>query len=165
MLKLFPGNSEIIGTFVIPTALVVVMMLLPLFDRVLPRKLAHFLACGFVFAVVGAAGYLTVQATLDDGRNDVVPERPEDRRRRPPSHPLPRRPARRRHSPRRGLLCPRRDPLFQGSSVLERRCLGCHVFEGKGTGTQTASELKDFGTRQWVRGLLENPASPDSLAR
>ena len=54
----------------------------------------------------------------------------------------------------------RRDPLTQGSSILEQRCLGCHVFDGKGTGTQTASDLKDFGTRQWVRGLLENPASP-----
>ena len=41
----------------------------------------------------------------------------------------------------------RRDPLSQGSSVLERRCLGCHVFDGKGTGTQTASDLKHFGTR------------------
>ena len=38
MLKLFPGSREIIGTFVIPTALVVVMLLLPLFDRLLPRK-------------------------------------------------------------------------------------------------------------------------------
>ena len=60
MLKLFPGDREIIGTIVIPTALVVVMMFLPFLDRILPRKLAHFLACGFVFAVVGGAGYLTV---------------------------------------------------------------------------------------------------------
>ena len=29
-----------------------------------PRQLAHFLACGFVFAVVGGAGFLTVQAML-----------------------------------------------------------------------------------------------------
>ena len=54
----------------------------------------------------------------------------------------------------------RRDPLFQGGSLLERRCLGCHVLDGKGAGTQTASDLKDFGTRQWVRGLLENPSAP-----
>ena len=45
----------------IPTALVVVMMVLPFLDRILPRKLAHFLACGFVFAVVGGA-------RLSDGR-------------------------------------------------------------------------------------------------
>ena len=51
----------------------------------------------------------------------------------------------------------RRDPLTQGQAVLEQRCLGCHVFDGKGAGTQTASDLKDFGSRAWVRGLLENP--------
>jgi mono/diheme cytochrome c family protein len=53
----------------------------------------------------------------------------------------------------------RRDPLTQGRAILEKRCLACHVFEGKGAGTQTASDLKQFGTRGWVRGLLENPAS------
>ena len=71
MLKLFKGTQEIIGTFVIPTALVVVMMLLPFFDRVLPRRFAHFLACGLVFAVVGGAGYLTTQAMIDDGRDSL----------------------------------------------------------------------------------------------
>ena len=158
MLKLFPGSREIIGTFVIPTALVVVMMLLPLLDRVLPRKLAHFLACGFVFAVVGAAGYLTVQAMLDDRRDELF-QKAEERRRRPPASALPRRAARRRHSARRGRLYPPPRSAHPGHSVLERRCLGCHVFDGKGTGTQTASDLKHFGTREWVRGLLENPAS------
>ena len=54
----------------------------------------------------------------------------------------------------------RRDPLTQGRSVLERRCLGCHFFEGKGSGAQTASDLAHFGSRAWVRGLLEKPASP-----
>ena len=33
------------------------------------------------------------------------------------------------------------DPLTQGRNVLDRRCLGCHVFEGNGSGTQTASDL------------------------
>ena len=55
--RCFPGDREMIGTIVIPTALVVVMLILPFLDRILPRRLAHFLACGFVFAVVGGAGY------------------------------------------------------------------------------------------------------------
>ena len=54
----------------------------------------------------------------------------------------------------------RRDPLTQGRNVLERRCLGCHIFEGKGSGEQTASDLAHFGSRAWVRGLLEKPSSP-----
>ena len=56
LLKLFPGDREVIGTIFIPTAIMVVMLLIPLFDRILPGKLAHFLACCFVFALVGARG-------------------------------------------------------------------------------------------------------------
>ncbi len=74
MLKYFPGSREVIGTIVIPTALLVVMLILPLLDRVLPGKFAHFLACGFVFAVLGGAGFMTVQAMMDDSRNPVFQE-------------------------------------------------------------------------------------------
>ena len=164
MLKLFPGDREIIGTIVIPTALVVVMMILPFLDRVLPRKLAHFLACGFVFAVVGGAGYLTVQAMqADAGRH----ARSRSRRKKADA-------ARQRAIYLAGLpdvgIPPdgsayilRRDPLTQGRSVLERRCLGCHFFDGKGTGAQTASDLAHFGSRAWVRGLLDKPDVADLL--
>ena len=69
MLKYFPGTREVIGTFVIPSALLTILFLLPLFDRLLPRRLAHLLACGFVFGVVGGAGYLTARALLDDSKN------------------------------------------------------------------------------------------------
>jgi ubiquinol-cytochrome c reductase cytochrome b subunit len=52
-----------------------------------------------------------------------------------------------------------RDPLYHGRATLESKCLGCHVFDGKGVGKQVAADLKDFGSREWVRGLLENPES------
>jgi ubiquinol-cytochrome c reductase cytochrome b subunit len=159
MLKLFPGSREIIGTIVIPTALVIVMLLLPLFDRLLPRKAAHFVACGFVFTVVGAGGFLTVQAMRDDRRDDFFQhgrQKADVARERAlylaglPDVGIP---------PDGAAYILRRDPLTQGLSLLERRCLGCHAFEGKGTGTQAASDLKHFGTRTWLRGLLEIPAS------
>ena len=54
----------------------------------------------------------------------------------------------------------RLDPLTHGQAVLEKKCLGCHYFERKGTGEQTASDLKDFGSRAWVRGLLAKPNDP-----
>ena len=50
------------------------MMLLPFLDRLLPRKLAHFVACSFAFAVVGAAGWLTVQAMNEDAHNTSFQE-------------------------------------------------------------------------------------------
>jgi ubiquinol-cytochrome c reductase cytochrome b subunit len=160
MLKLFPGSREIIGTIVIPTALVVVMMLLPFLDRILPRGAAHFLACSFVLAVVGGGGFLTVQALMEDARDSTFQEarkKADQSRQRAiylaglPEVGIP---------PDGSAYILRRDPLTQGRNVLDRRCLGCHVFEGNGSGTQTASDLGHFGSKTWIRGLLSNPSSP-----
>jgi ubiquinol-cytochrome c reductase cytochrome b subunit len=160
MLKLFPGDREIIGTIVIPTVLVVIMMILPFLDRILPRKLAHFLACVFVFAVVGGAGYLTIQAMREDANNATFQEsrkKADAARQRAiqlaglPDVGIP---------PDGSAYILRRDPLTQGRNVLERRCLGCHFFGGKGSGAQTASDLARFGSRAWIRGLLDSPSSP-----
>ena len=149
-----------IGTIVIPTVLVVVMMLLPFLEWILPRKLAHFLCCSFVFAIVGAAGYLTVQAMQADAADRSFQEsrkHADESRQRAiqlasaPEAGIP---------PDGSAYILRRDPLTQGHSVLERRCLGCHVFDGKGSGVQSASDLAHFGSRAWVRGLLEKPMSP-----
>ena len=160
MLKLFPGDREVIGTIVIPSAIMVVLLLVPLFDRILPGKLAHFLACCLVFALVGGAGYLTYEAWKAD-ENDKsfqASRRAADAAREralelagdeavgvPPD------------GARYVLL---RDPLFHGRATLEAKCVGCHVFDGKGIGAQTASDLRDFGSRAWIRGLLGNPSSP-----
>ena len=57
----------------------------------------------------------------------------------------------------------RRDPLTQGRAVLERRCLGCHVFDGKGTGTQTASDLADFGSASLGSRAAREPGVADLL--
>jgi len=165
MLKLFPGSREVVGTIVIPTALLVVMLLLPFLDRVLPGKIAHFLACGFVFSVVAGAGLLTVQALRDDGRDATFQQgrKQADAARaralflaESPDAGIP---------PDGSAYILRRDPLTQGRSVLERRCLVCHVFDGTGSGKQTASDLGRFGSRTWIRGLLENPGSPSYFGK
>jgi quinol-cytochrome oxidoreductase complex cytochrome b subunit/mono/diheme cytochrome c family protein len=157
MLKLFPGRLEFVGTIIIPTAIMVVMLLVPLFDRVLPGKLAHFLACSIVFALVGAAGYLTVAAVRDDAKDKSFQEsraQSDQARQRAlalaanPNVMVP---------PEGSAYVLLRDPLTHGREVLDKKCLGCHFFDGKGEDKQTASDLKDFGTRAWVRGLLDNP--------
>ena len=165
MLKLFPGDREVIGTIVIPTAIMVLMLLIPLFDRILPRGFAHFLACTFVFALVGGAGYLTYAAFMADGADQtyqVSREKADVARKRaielagslevgiPPE------------GDKYVLL---RDPWYHGGTTLVSKCLGCHVYEGKGIGEQVASDLKDFGSRAWLRGLLENPKSPTYFGR
>ena len=161
MLKMFPGRIEIVGTFVIPSCLALVLASLPFWDRVLPGKLAHFLARGFVFAVVACAGVLTCQALYSDVHDASFQESRKNAdiaRRRAiylaglPDVGVP--PGQVR------LSSLRRDPLTQGRNVLDRRCLSCHAFEGKANGEQTASDLARFGSRAWVRGLLEKPSSP-----
>jgi ubiquinol-cytochrome c reductase cytochrome b subunit len=165
MLKRFPGSREIIGTFVIPTALLVVMLLLPFLDRVLSGKVAHFLACGFVFAVVGAAGYLTFEAMRDDARDKSFQQSRQlanAARERAlylaglPDVGIP---------PDGSAYLLRRDPLTQGRNIVERRCLGCHAFDGKGTGHQTAADLSGYGSRAWIRGLLADPRSPSYFGK
>jgi quinol-cytochrome oxidoreductase complex cytochrome b subunit/mono/diheme cytochrome c family protein len=160
MLKYFPGNREVIGTFVIPSTLLTILFLLPLLDRVMSRRLAHQLACGFVFGVVGGAGFFTAQAFWDDHHNVAFHEarkRADAERGRAlalaamPDPGIP---------PDGATYILRRDPLTHGKAVLERRCLGCHVLDGKGTGEQSAPDLANYGTLAWLRGLLENPRSP-----
>ena len=160
MLKLFPGSREIIGTIVIPTALLVDHDALAVPGSVVARaSLAHFLACGFVFAVV-AGGWLSDGPGHEGGCADSTFQ--ESRKKAD-------------HSRQRAIFLAgmpdvgippdgsayilRRDPLTQGRNVLERRCLGCHVFEGNGSGTQTASDLAHFGSKAWVHGLLLDPSS------
>ena len=160
MLKYFPGNREMIGTIVIPSTLLLVLLLLPLLDRLLPGKIAHFLACGFVFTVLGGASFLIVQAVWDDAHNPLFQEAREK------ADALRERALLLAGSPEAGIAPDgaayllRRDPLMQGKAVLDRRCLGCHFENGKGSGTQTAPDLAGFGSREWIHGLLENPQAP-----
>ena len=169
MLKLFPGELEVVGTIIIPGAIVTVLMLLPLFDKILPGKIAHFLACVIVFALVGAAGYLTYSALKEDANNpayQVARANADTERQRAlflagsPEAGIP------PEGPAYVLL---RDPLTHGRAVLEKKCLSCHYFDGKGQtivgddgkqamSPQVASDLNGFGTYTWIRGLLENPS-------
>jgi ubiquinol-cytochrome c reductase cytochrome b subunit len=160
MLKLFPGDREIIGTIVIPSAILVVMLLIPLFDKVLPRGFAHFVACCLVFALVGGAGYLTYEAwKSDEADKQFQAARKKANAARERALEL-------AENPEVGIppdgasYVLLRDPQYHGSAALRGKCLGCHVFDGKGEGDQVASDLKDFGSRSWLRGLLENPKAP-----
>ena len=160
MLKLFEGDREIIGTIIIPTAMLVVMMALPLFNKILPNRLAHFFACAFVFAMVGGAGYLTVKAWKADAADSVYLKsrvKADEARDRAlqlandDSVGIP---------PAGAAYILGRDPLYHGGKLFEAKCLTCHALGDKVVGEQSAPNLKDYGTRTWIRGLLEKPDSP-----
>ena len=155
LLHRFTGDKEIIGTMVIPGAIGLVFTLLPFFDRLLPRRLAHFMACGVVFAVAGGAGFLTMEAWDNDARDVEFraardhADQERDRARLLADHQgIP---------PEGASALLSLDPMTRGADLFARKCQGCHPFAGKVNGEQSAAELSRFGSRAWVRGLLEKP--------
>jgi len=159
MLKHFPGRLEWVGSIVVPGTILLFLALLPVLDKILPSGFLRFVACTFIFTLVGGAGYLTFEALQSDARDSQFKQarqRADEATSRAlflassPSAGIP---------PEGAGYLLRRDPLTQGSAVLEKKCLGCHVFGGKGSGEQTAADLKDFGSKAWILGLLEDPKS------
>jgi ubiquinol-cytochrome c reductase cytochrome b subunit len=156
MLKLFPGDREIIGTIIIPTVILIVMMLMPLLEKVFPKGFAHFFACAFVFAILGGAGFLTYKAVQADRSDEVYikgREKADVARNRALQL------AKEGIPPEGAAYVLGRDPLYHGGAVFEKKCQGCHAYEGKAIGTQSAPDLKGYGTRAWIHGLLEKPGS------
>lgn len=159
MLKHFPGRLEWVGSIVIPTTILLVLALLPLLDRILPSGFLRFVACTFIFGLVGGAGYLTfeaLQADANDKQFHAARARADEATSRAlflassPAAGIP---------PQGAGYLLRQDPWTQGRYVLDKKCLSCHAFSGQGGGEQTAADLKDFGSRAWLRGLLEDPKS------
>ncbi len=136
------------------------LFLIPLLDKVLPRGLAHFLACAIVFGVVGGAGYLTYAGWRADAADPAYRagrQRAERAAARAvqlagdDSVGIP---------PDGASYLLARDPLHRGGGLFEAKCAGCHAFGGKASKDQSAPDLKDYGTRGWIRGLLDKPDAP-----
>ena len=169
MLKKFPGKYEYVGTMVVPGALAVMFLLLPLLDKALPRKFAHFVACMFIFAVLGGAGYLTVEAMRSDAGDATF------QKSRAAADEATKRALLLADSPGSGITTSgardllARDPLTRGMALLEQKCLGCHAFGGK---TQAAKDsafkgfdLAHFASREWLGEYLDNPSDDKFLVR
>jgi len=159
MLKFFPGRLEWVGSIAVPGALMTTLALLPLLDKVISSKAVHFLACTLAFLFAGGATFLTIQSFREDAQSAayaIARERADSANERAlflAAHPdfgIP---------PEGAGYLFRHDPLTRGSALLEKKCLGCHFLNGKGTGEQSAPDLKDFGSLAWIRGLLEDPSA------
>ena len=160
LLKYFPGEREIIATVIVPGAILAVMFLIPLLDKVLPRGLAHFLSCAFVFGVVGGAGYLTYEGWHADAIDSTY-QAGRERANRAAARAIQLASDESVGIPPDGasyLLS--RDPLHRGGGLFEAKCAGCHAFGGRVPKEQSAADLKGYGSRDWIRGLLEKPDAP-----
>jgi ubiquinol-cytochrome c reductase cytochrome b subunit len=160
LLKYFHGEREVIATVIVPGGILAVLALIPLIDKILPKGFVHFLASAFVFAVVGGAGYLTYEGWRADEAD------PAYRAGRERAEQAAARAARLAGDEAVGIppdgaaYLLGRDPLLRGGGLFEAKCAGCHAFGGKASKDQSAPDLKDYGTRAWVRGLLEKPDAP-----
>lgn len=55
----------------------------------------------------------------------------------------------------------RGDPRTQGEKLFKQNCATCHTYGTKfDNKNPTASDLEGWGTAEWIRGLLRDPASP-----
>ena len=163
LLKYFPGASEIWGAIILPGLVMGLIFLIPYFGK---WELGHRFNIGMLVALIAGVGLLTYLAIAEDNRNPmyVVAVKQADRdgkriielAKAPAGIPI---------SGAVTLL--REDPKTQGPRLFSQHCASCHRFGGKdGTGVavkdpQSASDLKDFGTRKWLAGLLD-PAKVDS---
>lgn len=154
-LKYFPGSTEIIGAIVIPSVALLVLVLMPFIGN---WKLGHRFNLAFLFVVFAGAGLLTYLAKAQD-RNDASF--------RAAVQEAERNAARvqvlaRSGIPREGALSLlQNDPLTQGPALFARHCASCHRYDGhNGQGLvskegQSAPELKDFASREWLAKMME----------
>ncbi|HTD86290.1 MAG TPA: cytochrome b N-terminal domain-containing protein [Candidatus Binatia bacterium] len=155
-LKYFHGGTEVWGAIVIPTLVLIVMCLMPFFGK---WRLGHRFNIWFLGVLFIGVAYLTVLAVADDRRKPsyrVAKEAAEREAERvkvlAAAHGIP-------TSGAVNLL--REDAFVQGPKLFARNCASCHRYDGNDAlgltpkDPQSASELKGFGSREWIARLLD----------
>ena len=151
-----PGNPEVWAGMVFPGLLLGVLFAMPFLGR---WRLGHRFNLGFLAAIFAGAALLTWLAVNEDGHN--------------PSYQLAAQQADREAARVKELASANgipitgaasllhSDPLTQGPKLFAKNCAGCHRYEGhNGLGElvkdpQSAADLKGFGSRAWIAGLLD----------
>ncbi len=156
LMKLFPGSLEIVGGFLIPSAVMGALVALPWLGR---SDRGHRRAVVFVLGLAGGVVLLTglaLRADRADPEYQTAVGEAEASARRVVEL------ARATGIPAQGaaeLL--RRDPLWQGPRLFARHCADCHTYDGHdglgGPGVQEAraSDLRGFASYEWLVGLLD----------
>lgn len=164
-LKYFPGESEVIGALVIPGAVMFVLFLMPIVGR---WKLGHGFNVGFLFALMIGVVALTGVAMYEDANNPAFQAAKQEARRNAERVPLLIE-AEGGIGPEGAAALLASDPLIQGPEIFAKQCAACHRYNGHdGLGhpvvenqdgkevepPPTATDLGNFGTREWMRSLL-----------
>jgi ubiquinol-cytochrome c reductase cytochrome b subunit len=157
-----------VGAIYIPTALMGIVFLMPFIGR---SKAGHYFNRAFLVVILIGVGVLTGMTIYEDNHNESHQAKlkfaEQDAHRVVEL-------AKHEEIPQNGareLLA--NDPKSQGPRLFARHCSSCHRFDGHdGTGQrilktvetdgkktkvpepETAADLKDFGTREWITRVL-----------
>lgn len=156
-LKYFPGETEIWGAIIIPNIILVLLLLMPF---VAHWRWGHKINLAFLASLAGGIVLLTSQAIQQDRKDPEYKLAVEDARRQAQRAVV------LAQSPAGipaggGLAMMQADPLTMGPRLFSRNCAVCHRFDGHdGTGRKleeapSASDLKHFGSREWLTGFLD----------
>lgn len=156
-LKHFPSGTEVVGAIVAPGTLAVLVALMPIVAR---WRMGHRFNLSLLVTVLLAIGMLMRQAVIEDRRDpDFVAAREHAatdaarvRELAATEVGIP---------PTGALTLLRADPLTQGPRIFASACASCHRYDGhdglggRPTDEQSASDLKGYGSREWLSGLLD----------
>lgn len=164
-LKYFPGHTEVWGAIILPTVGLLILAAMPLVGR---WRLGHRFNLTFLVALGIGAALLTLQARRQDQADPTfLAARAQSERDARRVSELVRAAG---GIPVGGAVTLlREDPLSQGPRLFARHCASCHRHGGHdGLGNAvaeapTAPDLKGFGSRTWLAGMLD-PAQVDGLA-
>ncbi len=161
-LKYFSGDVEVFGAIYIPAAVMGFMFLMPFIGR---WKLGHRFNVIYMTTLLIGAAVLTGVALKEDRADEKVAAAVLD------AHSKSER-IRELIVDRGGVDTAgavnllRNDPKTYGAELFAQKCATCHQFDGHdGTGEPlkipaTASDLGQFGRREWIRGMVTEPAGP-----
>ena len=157
LLKYFPGGTEIWGAIILPTVVLLVVFAMPFLGK---WRLGHRFNLGLLWSLLAGIGLLTWLAKSEDSHNaDYVTGVAQAEREAHRVVVLAKSPTGIPPTGAVGLL--RADPLTQGPKLFAKNCASCHRYGGHdGLGhtpkdPQSAADLKGFGSREWLAGLLD----------
>lgn len=153
ILKYFEGPLQIIGTVILPGAVITGLVALPFLDRAQSRRASKrmpvLLGVGTVFATVLA---LTGAAVVEDRNNEEFQEGLAEARK---EAEIARKWALEGVLPPGGDAVYLNDPQVQVKMLFKEHCNECHRLNDIGGGE--APELTDYSSRAWLAGLIRDP--------
>lgn len=147
----FEGPLEPVATMVIPAAVGGFLVIAPVVDARLGRKVTLL---GLALVLGGAVGLLGL-AIRDDANNEDLEKAMKvayedgERARELAAEGVP---------PRGGMAVWENDPAFKAKALFKEHCGNCHKIDGRGG--DEAPELTDYNSRAWLTALIRDIHDP-----